>query len=157
MAHDPRLTAFITAALARGESRPAVTTVLVSAGWERALVDRAVAEWADVPFSVPVPRPAPYVSAAEAFQYLVLFSTLFLVSFQSAALGFAFVDRLVPDPRDTQSSASWVRQSVATLLIAAPLFAFVARGLARSITDDPSKRQSLVRKWLTYGTRTRGV
>ncbi len=152
MAHDPRLVDFVTAALARGESRSAVTAALIAAGWERDLVDRALAEWADVPFSVPVPRPAPYVSAAEAFQYLVLFSTLFLVSFQAGALGFAFVDRLVPDPLDVHPAAPWVRQAVATLLIASPVFAFVARGLARSMADDPSTRQSLVRKWLTYGT-----
>src|SRR3546814_882902 len=45
-----------------------------------------------------------------------------------------------------------MRMSVASILIAFPLFLFVARLLGRELARNPAKRQSVVRRWLTYMT-----
>ena len=45
-----------------------------------------------------------------------------------------------------------MRWSVASLLIAFPIFAFVARQVARDVERNPVKRLSPVRRWLTYLT-----
>lgn len=45
-----------------------------------------------------------------------------------------------------------IRWSVASLIIAFPIFLYVSRLLSRAVRRDPSKRASKVRKWLTYMT-----
>jgi hypothetical protein len=156
MAVDDALAAFVRDALARGESRDRIRAVLRTAGWDDAQVTRALDAWALADFPVPVPRPRPYVSAAEAFQYLVLFSTLHAVAINLGVLGLAFIDAWVPDPAASPWASAGrrgaVRSAIAAIVIAAPVFAFTARILSRGVATDPTKRQSRVRKWLTYLT-----
>ena len=53
-----------------------IAEALLRAGWDRREVAGALGAFAEIDFPVPVPRPRPYLSAREAFIYLVLFSTL---------------------------------------------------------------------------------
>src|SRR5690606_35207466 len=66
---------FVRDALLQGQSRPAIEAALVAAGWPAEEVREALAAYAEVPFPVPVPRPRPYLSAREAFLYLVMFAS----------------------------------------------------------------------------------
>ena len=147
---------FVREALARGASRPDIEAVLAQAGWPAEQTRGAMAVYADVAFPVPVPRPRPYLSAREAFLYLVLFVSLYLAAWHLGSLLFDLVNQAFPDA----SEAAWergrrpssIRWSMASVIIALPVFLFMARHLALELARSPAKRLSAVRRWLTYLT-----
>lgn len=147
---------FVREALARGASKEEVAGALEAAGWDRAQVQAALDAWADVPFAVPVPRPRPYLSAREAFLYLLMFATLYLSSWHVGSLLFDLINLAFPDPADGEfartTRAGSMRWSIAALVIAFPVFVIVARNLARELSASPVRRLSAVRRWLTYLT-----
>ena len=81
MAVSDDLVGFVRDALARGLFRPQVEDALRQAGWNREQVTGALGAFATVEFPIPVPRPRPSLSAREAFMYLLLFTTLYVVAF----------------------------------------------------------------------------
>ena len=147
---------FVREALLRGQPRPAIESALVDAGWATEQVRDALDAYADVAFPVPVPRPRPYLSAREAFLYLVLFASLYVWAYHLGDLLFDLINRGLPDPADSSymrnRAGDSMRMSVASILIAFPLFLFVARLLGKELARNPAKRQSVVRRWLTYMT-----
>ena len=147
---------FVREALLQGQSRPAIEAALVAAGWPAEQVREALAAYAEVPFPVPVPRPRPYLSAREAFLYLVMFASLYVWAIQLGSLLFDLVNHWLPDPADPPWTRQWqgrsMRWAVASILIAFPLFLYVSRLLAREMAESPVKRLSVVRRWLTYVT-----
>ena len=155
MAADDELQRFVREALAQGLPRPRIEEALTRAGWRGEEVRRALAAWADVDFPVPVPRPRPYLSAREAFLYLVLFNALYISAFNLGALLFTFIDRALPDPANRMGDEmfrSGIRWAVANLLVAFPLFVWLTTFMHRAIARDPLRRASRIRKWLTYLT-----
>ena len=98
----------------------------------------------------------PYLSAKEAFWYLVLFTTLYLSAIYLGTLLFQLINLAVPDPVESRywvdSAENTIRWAVAVLVVAFPLFLFMSRLVARAVAEDPAKRASKVRKWLTYVT-----
>lgn len=156
MAGDDELTGFVREALSRGVPRPMIEEVLTGAGWRSEQVRRALSGFADVAFPVPVPRPRPYLSARDAFLYLVLFTALYISAFNLGALFFQFIDRALPDPAarypDAAALRNGMRWAVANLIVAFPLFLALSVSLQRGIERDPSRRGSRIRKWLTYLT-----
>jgi hypothetical protein len=147
---------FVREALAGGQSRQAIEAALAQAGWPAEQVRDALDAYADVVFPVPVPRPRPYLSAREAFLYLVLFATLYVSAYHLGSLLFDFINRAFPDPATRSyvfaSTGRSMRLSVASLIVAFPVFLFVARLLGRELARNPAKRLSAVRRWLTYMT-----
>lgn len=155
MAADDELNRFVRESLAQGLPRPQIEDTLTRAGWRGDEVQRALAAWADVAFPVPVPRPRPYLSAREAFLYLVLFTALYISAFNLGALFYAFIDRSFPDAANRlgeDSFRSSVRWAVANLIVAYPLFVWLTSFMHRAIVRDPLRRGSRIRKWLTYLT-----
>lgn len=152
--HDLEL--FVRDALSRGQARPAIEAALADAGWPPEQVRAALAGWAEVPFAVPVPKPRPYLSPREAFLYLVLFATLYLSAWHLGSLLFDLINTALPDPADAPYAVvhrdDSMRFSVASLLVAFPVYLFVARLLSRELARNPVKRLSAVRRWLTYLT-----
>jgi hypothetical protein len=147
---------FVREALARGQSRAAIDAALAQAGWTPEQTRSVLASYADVDFPVPVPRPRTSLSAREAFAYLVMFATLYFGAWNLGSLLFDLINRTWPDPALTgymfDSSDSSIRWSMAALIIAFPVFAWVARRVARDVARNPIKRLSAVRRWLTYLT-----
>lgn len=147
---------FVREALAGGASKDEVAAVLAAAAWPAEQVRSALDAYADVPFRVPVPKPQPYLSAREAFLYLVLFASLYVAAWHLGSLLFDLVNHAFPDPADpqyvVQGFGSSIRWSTASVIIAFPVFLFVARHLARELARSPVKRLSAVRRWLTYLT-----
>src|SRR5213594_3677131 len=92
------LESFVRDALARGCGREDVERAMLAAGWTPEQARSALGAYASVDFPVPVPRPRPYLSAREAFLYLVLFSTLYLSAYNLGSMFFEFIDRAFPDP-----------------------------------------------------------
>jgi len=147
---------FVREALSRGQSREAIEAALDSAGWPKEQTRSALNAYAAVSFPVPVPKPRPYLSAREAFLYLVLFVTLYVATWHLGSLLFDLINRAFPDPTDTRYQylrmGDSVRWSIASVVTAFPVFLYVARYLSRELAGNPVKRLSAVRRWLTYLT-----
>lgn len=147
---------FVHEALAKGMSRQAIEDALTAAGWPSEQSRSALNAYADVEFAVPVPKPRPYLSAREAFLYLVLFATLYLWAWNLASLLFDLINHAFPDPADDRSRlvnvVQSVRWSISSVIIAFPVFLYVAHYLSRELARSPIKRLSAVRRWLTYLT-----
>ena len=147
---------FVHEALARGMSRQAIEDALAGAGWPAEQSRSALNAYADVEFPVPVPKPRPYLSAREAFLYLVLFATLYVAAWNLGSLLFDLINRAFPDPADpayqTSRLVESIRWSTSSVIIAFPVFLFVAHYLGKELARSPIKRLSAVRRWLTYLT-----
>jgi hypothetical protein len=147
---------FVRDALGKSQSKESILAALAAAGWPVEQAANALDAYADVAFPVPVPKPRPYLSAREAFLYLVLFATLYVTAYHLGSLLFDLINRAFPDPADPAWQAmhlgSSMRWSVASVVIAFPVFLFVARHLGKELARSPIKRLSVVRRWLTYVT-----
>ena len=146
---------FVRESLAKNQSREAIAEALKKGGWPQDEIDSALAAYADVAFPIAVPKRKPYLSAKEAFLYLVLFMTLYLSSFSLGTIIFQFINRAFPDTLYTygyDGTASIIRGALSAMIIAFPVFLWVSSILRKAIIKDPEKRCSKVRKWLTYIT-----
>lgn len=152
------LQAFVKEALGKGISREKIKAELESAGWQADEVGTALAAYAESDLSVPVPKRRPYLSAREAFMYLVMFLTLYVTAFSVGTILFQLINLWLPEAAQlayeyaSDYSTGLIRSSTSAIIITFPVFLFVARILLNNIKRDPSKRSSLVRKWLTYIT-----
>ncbi|KPK11965.1 MAG: hypothetical protein AMJ68_04005 [Acidithiobacillales bacterium SG8_45] len=153
---DDALRDFVHEALARGLERTKVEKALLEAGWPADQVADGLRAFAETDFPVPVPRPKPYLSAKEAFLYLVLFTALYLSAFNLGSLIFQFINKAFPDPASarwiSEMSSTRIRWSASVLIVAFPVYLYVSYLLSQAVKKDPVKRTSRVRKWLTYIT-----
>lgn len=148
---DEELTGFVREGLARGIPKADLKSSLLDAGWRVEHIDAALASYSDVEFPIPVPTPKQYISAREAFLYLVLFTTLYIAACAMGNLLFRFIEQGFPDPlRPDVGSDKSIRLSMSFLIVALPTFAFTAHRVNRMLTLDPTKIGSPTRKWLTY-------
>jgi len=151
-----QLESFVKEALQSRNSKGDIAKALESAGWPGAQIANALDAFADTAFPVPVPKPRPSLSARDAFLYLVLFSTLYYGAWNLGSLLFSFIDRAFPDPAGGGFAGYLFderqRWSTAAVIIAFPVFFFMARYIARQIQLNPFKRLSPARRWLTYLT-----
>ena len=98
MSVNEELSTFLDRGLERGLARDELSDALLEAGWPDDQVRSAMGGYAEIDFPIPVPRPQPYLSAREAFIYLVLFSTLYITAFQLGTLVFQLIERAFPNP-----------------------------------------------------------
>jgi hypothetical protein len=158
MAVHEELSGFVREALSRKVPRPEIEQALQRGGWTKEQTRAALDAFVDTDFPVPVPRARPYLSAREAFQYLVLFVTLYISAYYLANLVFEFINQVFPDPSESTAdyyselSREQIRWSVAALIVAFPVFLYTSWLTTRAIERDPVKRASVVRRWLTYFT-----
>ena len=155
MALNQDLIAFVKDGLQRGLARADIEAVLLRAGWPPEQVHRALAGFADIEFAIPVPRPIPTVSAREAFMYVLMFATLFVSAYNLGDLLFDIIDRRFPDPVSPRAEAftlQSIRWALSALIVAFPIFLWMAWLIARLVRADPTKRASRIRRRLTYIT-----
>jgi len=148
-----QLESFVKEALQAGRKKSDIAEVLESAGWPKPQINNALDAFADDTYPVPVPKPRPSLSARDAFLYLVMFSTLYYGALNLGNLLFVFIDRAFPDPayaHDYHGDSQ--RWSTAAIIIAFPVFLFMARYIGKQIKRNPFKRLSPARRWLTYIT-----
>ena len=145
---------FVRESLAKGIPHPRIAQALVDAGWAPEQTREALAAYAASDFPVPVPRPRAYLSAREAFLYLVMFTTLYMSAFHLSSLLFDLINRAFPDPAMLYGNYvnGTMRWSVASIIVAFPVFLFLAAYIGRQLRQQPIKRLSAVRRWLTYLT-----
>jgi hypothetical protein len=152
---DSRLVVFVQEALRAGRSRQDVEHALLEAGWSAEQVRSALAAWSEVDFPVPVPQPRSQVSARDAALYLVMFGMLYVSAWHFGNLLIQFINLALPDPLLAGTErliGGNIRLSTAALIVAYPVFLFLAFRSERSLRDDPGQRSSGVRRWLTYLT-----
>lgn len=158
MAIPETLLQFVKDALGRGIPRADVEAALIGAGWEREQVNAALASFADSTFPIPVPRPAPYGSARDAFLYLLLFTTLYLSAYHFGALLIQFITLAFPDPaapawgEQRENILRSMRWAVSSIVVAFPVFLYLSALTGREVRRDPARRASRVRRQLTYLT-----
>lgn len=145
---------FVREGLQRGLPRAEIQSAMLTAGWTPEQAKNALNAFADIAFPVPVPRPRPYLSAREAFLYLVLFAALYLSAFHLGSLSFELIERAFPDPtaRDFHGLRDSLRFSASALIVGFPLFVLMSWSINRGLERNPVKRLSAVRRWLTYLT-----
>ena len=147
-----QLESFVRESLMSGKSRAEISTALGSAGWPAAQICSALDSFADIDFSIPVPRPRPSLTAREAFLYLVMFSTLYYAAWNLGSLIFIFINRAFPDGKGVFYAGEMQRWATAAVIIGFPVFLALARYIGRQIELNPFKRLSPARRWLTYLT-----
>ena len=88
--------------------------------------------------------------------YLVMCATLYVSAYHLGSLLFDIINATFPDPADPASGRQYVRMSmrwsIASLIVAFPVFLYTSWLVARDLAADPNKRHSKVRRWLTYLT-----
>lgn len=155
MAVHDEVNSFVREALSRGIPRAQVEDALRQAGWRDEQIRTALAQFADAGLPIPVPRPRPSLSARDAFMYLLLFTTLYIVAINLGILLFQFINRAVPDPALAAIEAGRrdaLRFALSQLIVASPVFVWISRLIDRETLGDPARRASPVRRWLTYLT-----
>ena len=144
------LHSFVKESLEKNQSRAAIQEALLSAGWQEQEIAKALNSFAEVNFPIPVPKKKPYLVAREAFLYLVSFITLYIVALSFGALIFFFIDIWFPDP--LRFGGGVPRTAIASLIVAFPIFLVITRALHKGADKDPERKESRIKKWLTYLT-----
>ena len=153
MRQSEQIADFVREALTRGRPRPEIDTALRSAGWSRAEIETALDAFADAPGLPPVPRPRVATSPAEALRHAIRFVTLGTLAVNLGIIGFNLTDYVLSDPlangaTDTATFRTML-WSVAGLLVALPLWAWLTLREARIVAENPGQRRSGVGRWLT--------
>lgn len=152
-AKDP-INQFVHDALLASRSRADIRDALGQAGWSDHEVNDALAEFSEIEFTPPIPRPRPQLTARGAFIYAVLFTALAFTATHLINLIHAILDLRLPDPADSPYFESYatgrMRWSISTLVVSTPVYIWMTLYTSRRIEKDKGHRRSLVRKWLTY-------
>src|ERR1700733_1798773 len=146
---------FTRESLLRGLGKQEIRKAMLDAGWTEGQVRVELGAYADVAFVVPVPKPRPQLSAREAFFYLVLFTTLYVSSYNLGSLVFDIINKALPDPTvRTFLPTGWdsMRWSASSLIVAFPTFLVLSYYIGKDLDRNPVKRLSPIRRWLTYLT-----
>lgn len=153
MRASDQLADFVGQALAQGRSREDISAALSQAGWKPEEVARALRAWAALPFSPPVPRPRPALSAAEVFGYAGMFLSLVLTAWHSVWLGFQLIERWLPDPAEAgYFDSDGLRWTISVLIVAVPVFLLTNARTVRAERADAGRRRSAVGRWFSYTT-----
>lgn len=149
---------FVRDALARGVSREDLKRALRDARWGEDEIEAELSAWHDAGLGLPVPRRRVGSTPREAFLYLLMFVALYIVCYHTGAVWFELIGRTWPDavalsqPRNGNVDLTVLRFAVASLLVAYPVYLLTSRLTGRAIERDPDKRNSDVRRKLTYLT-----
>jgi hypothetical protein len=145
---------FVRKALEKNTPRQDIADVLRKAGWNSTDIATALSAFAEIPFSVPVPKPKPYLSAREVFIYLILFSSMYAVLWSIGSLAFSVIEQLFPDAAFNSyfSASQEMRWPLSALIVALPAFLLMFHHTSKAVEANPALRDSKPRKWLTYIT-----
>jgi len=153
---NPRIYEFIERAKAGGASEQSLLGILMARGWPEKEIYSALATHYERTTGLEIPpREGAGTAAKDAFFYLLIFSTLGTWTIGLGALAFTLIDRWLADTLfstayyqgyDMYSAAA----SMASVLVAFPIYLLVSRAVLRDEAVHPEKLSSPVRKWLTY-------
>ncbi|MGD2131443.1 MAG: DUF5671 domain-containing protein [Maricaulaceae bacterium] len=151
---DKALSDFVREALGKGAKPDEIEAALAKSGWPAAQIQSALGAYASEPFVVPVPRPSAYISAREAFLYILLFILLGVIAGHLGALLFTLIGIFIPpdviQPWMANTASGTIRWAVSALVVALPTYLILSWRLARARRNNPAMQGSRIRKWLTY-------
>jgi hypothetical protein len=154
---DENLLNFIEAAKSHGIPDDTLVELLKAHGWPQDTVYDGLAIHYEKAVGLKIPtRNRSGAAAKDAFYYLLAFATLATWTIGLGSLVFTLIERWIADPLAPASYGSGpyansaLASSIASSLVAFPIYLFVMRLIARDIRLDPEKLESDVRKWLTY-------
>lgn len=159
MKRNENLLEFIESAKSQGASDDSLVGLLKGHGWPEDAVYEALAVHYEKLTGLKVPtRRRSGAAAKDAFYYLLAFSTLATWTIGFGSLMFTLIENWIADPLTANSygsgSATYANSalasSIASIIVAFPIYLFVMRLIIREVRLDPEKLESAVRKWLTY-------
>ncbi len=154
MSGGSSLQEFLDAARLQGATDEILVGLLRGRGWPEEDVYRALADHYEGRSGIQVPVYKRSGSAKDAFLYLLNFSTLATWTIGLGSVMFTLIDRWIKDPLSPINySASGYYQmagSLASVIVAFPVYLLVMRYIIRELETHPEKLESAVRKWLTY-------
>jgi hypothetical protein len=146
-----KLTQFIDAARTKGMDSQTIFLLLQSSGWKEKEIADAIAQRE---LALAIPERAGVGTARDAFFHLLAFTALYAWVISLIFLVFAFIEFSFPDPAERitsyaiEAARRGVRFSLATLIVAYPLFLAVWWFLLGEVRRFPEKAKSGVRRWL---------
>ena len=146
---------FVYQALKKGIARDQIAIALGKGGWSPEEIHTALQSYVDTDLDLPVPRKSASTSPKEAFLFLLLFSTLFTWMFSLGSVTFDLLNLWLPLPGQGELVPHWItslRSSIASVLVAFPLFIFIDHLTSKEACRNPGQRISPIRRWLTYLT-----
>ena len=150
MAVSAELSRFVRDALTAGRSRVEIAQALAGAGWGTDVVAEALSGWDERPFSPPVPRPQPTVSARDFFVYTLTFGTLIFGAGYLIAVLHTLID--IAFGETGYGTLGGIRWGLATLIVTVPLFLWLTIRDRITLARDASRARSAMRKWLIHIT-----
>jgi hypothetical protein len=156
MKSKENLLQFVKAAKTQGVSDDSLVGILKGYGWHEDAVYEALAAHYQEIIGLAVPKRKRSAAAAkDAFYYLLAFSTLATWTIGLGSVMFTLIENWIADPLAGNSYGSTyanssLAASIASIIVAFPIYLFVMRLIIREARFDPEKLESGVRKWLTY-------
>lgn len=154
MANHDELLDFIAQAQTNGVPETSLLGILKGRGWSEKDIYEGMAAACERQTGLVVPsRVAGQTGARDAFFYLVAFSTLATWTVGLGSVAFTLIDRWLGDPLfspDLVFELDSLPYSIASVLVAFPIYFLIARCITREIEANPGKSASPIRKWLTY-------
>jgi hypothetical protein len=153
MANREALLEYIQAAKSHGASDDFLLTLLRETGWPDREIFGAFERHYEVLTGLPVPgRRSGGERAKEAFFYLLSFATLGTWTMALGSIFFTLIDTHFPDPLTPPQPfrVHDLADNLAALIVAFPIYLFVAHLILRTLRQNPEGSESPVRKWLTY-------
>src|SRR6266849_9363963 len=154
MSGGSTLQEFLDAAKRHGATDENLVVLLRGRGWSEEDVYRALADDYEGRSGLQVPVYKRSGSAKDAFLYLLSFSTLAIWTFGAGSVMFTLIDRWIKDPLSPvnyyASGYYQIADSLASIIVAFPVYVFVMRYIVRETEGHPEKLESSVRKRLTY-------
>lgn len=127
------LSRFVSAAMTAGASPQEIMTSLAQAGWDRRDAEREVAAWRPGPgAAVPVASTGGRLTAVP---WVILLATLVMTICNVMIVSFWVVDAAINDPSHYMSAYAAPRWAVASLIVMAPISAYLA---ARNHREGPA-------------------
>jgi hypothetical protein len=148
------LVEFIERARSKGASDEMLAVLLGRRGWSRREIDDAFTAVYERMTGLDLPaRTGRMESAREAFLYLLSFGTLATWTLGLGTLLFTIIHLHFPDPvtaPQDHNARFAMAGSMASLIVAYPVYFATMWLLVRGIAAEPEKLESGVRKWLSY-------
>lgn len=154
MSQGDELRRFIETAKSKGVSDDAIAALLEAAGWSKKEIYAGLQKHYEAIIGMPVPARGGFGEGAQdAFFHLLAFGTLATWAVALGSILFALIEHAFPDPvvsREYAPQRGVLAGHLASLLVAFPVYLLVTRKILREVSESPEKKDSGIRKWLTW-------
>lgn len=149
---SPELENFLETAKSQGATGEELVGLLRGRGWPEDEARSALADHYEARTGLNIPKYKKSGSAKDAFLYLVSFATLTIWALGVGSIMFLLIDRWIKDPLQQNYYGGFYQManSLASIIIAFPVYLLVMHYINREIERHSEKLESGVRKWLTY-------